>query len=829
MNRRPAAARLPVRRPQRWVVALVVLQASLATGILAVAGSGPVLIVDVPPWWAFGGVAVAFALAETMVFDVEFRRQTASFSMAEVALAGALVLLGPVPAVLARIVGSGAALAARRVPPLKTAFNLSHFGLEAALAVWATRAVLPSEASTMTVVVTVGLACLFTSALGTILVSIVVSLYEGDLRRRLADELVTFSSIAFAGPTVGMMAVAVAFVDLRLLVVPCGLIAGLWIVLRAGSDLGQRFRDLSEAHGFARAIGRAVELDDIATVAVEEISRMVRAGRTALVLAGGPDEPMRHFGDVQLTPLARCLLDDPDAAPMAGMAAVRLGDELGEIGLLLVADRFGGAVTFSDDDRHRLDTIAEQLASSLRKGRLGEQIAHDARRDRLTGLPNRSRFEQLGQAILDRPEQPGSVGVIVADLARFKEINESLGHHVGDQLLIEVGRRIDAVASRLEGDVAARLGGDEFVLFVRRPDTDSLEALGRDLAASLGAPATVGDIDVVIGASVGLAVDDGRRSIVALLRQADLAMRAAKRNRIAYQRFHPDLEHVTADRIALIAELRTALEADTLDLYFQPQLELGSGDITGVEALVRWNHPTRGFVPPDVFVPLAEQSGLIHDLTRFVMRRAASAASHWRRSGYDITVAVNLSAVDLLHEGLVDDVLKLLAETQIPPTALSFEVTETSFMNEVERSIHTLDTLNALGCSLSVDDFGTGYSSLTYLRRLPVSEVKIDRSFVMDLMSDPSAEVIVKATSDLGHNLGLAVVAEGVETMELAHRLRSLGCDVAQGYGIARPMPLHLLDTWLGGQPVRRLDAAKRPAPESSTVVNIDVARRRSA
>jgi diguanylate cyclase (GGDEF)-like protein len=383
------------------------------------------------------------------------------------------------------------------------------------------------------------------------------------------------------------------------------------------------------------------------------------------------------------------------------------------------------------------------------------------------------------------------------DLDRFKEVNDTLGHHTGDLLLREVGRRLERT---LHGrGTIARLGGDEFaVLLPAVVDATEAAAQATNVVRALEQPFVLSEITLEVGASVGVAVaPEHGEEAATLLQRADIAMYAAKAGHSGVRVYEPADDQYTRRRLTLVAELRQALAERQLIVHYQPQIDLATGKAVGFEALVRWIHPEHGFLPPDEFIPLAEQTGLVRPLTTFVLEEALRQCAAWRAEGYDVGVAVNLSVRSLTDGGIADEVAQMLADAGVPASALTLEVTESSIMVDPEGSAAVLRHLRALGVSIAIDDFGTGYSSLTYLKRLPVDEVKIDRSFVMSMAKDEHDAAIVQSTIVLGRNLGLRVVAEGVECAVARDRLIRFGCDAVQGYFYSRPVPAADLGEWL--------------------------------
>ena len=419
--------------------------------------------------------------------------------------------------------------------------------------------------------------------------------------------------------------------------------------------------------------------------------------------------------------------------------------------------------------------------------------------DALTGLANRTLFGLRVGRVCERPDATdGLKAVMLLDLDHFKEINDTLGHHVGDQLLTAVGLRLrDGVR---DGDTVARLGGDEFaVLSVQGlgGPQDALD-LGNRLLAALADPFDVDGVQLNVEGSVGIALfpqhGDGADL---LLRQADIALYDAKQQRSCCRLYDPQKDPHTLQRLALATDMRAGLERHELFLHHQPKIDLSSGRVVGFEALVRWQHPKFGMLMPDEFLPVVENTGLIGPMTLEVLDLALAAVSRWREGGRDVTVAVNLSARHLTDLSLPRVVAERLSSFRLPPSALELEVTETLIMTDPTRAGAVLAGLRGLGVAIAVDDFGTGYSSLAYLRRLSIDELKIDKSFVTQLSCSDEDAVIVRSTIELGHNLGLRLVAEGVEDRGALDLLRAWGCDRAQGYFISRPMPEADVLGWL--------------------------------
>jgi diguanylate cyclase (GGDEF)-like protein len=442
-------------------------------------------------------------------------------------------------------------------------------------------------------------------------------------------------------------------------------------------------------------------------------------------------------------------------------------------------------------------------ATGLKKEEAESLLGHQALHDVLTGLPNRSCFyDRTDQALRQGSRDGSSCAVMLFDLDRFKEINDTLGHKYGDRVLCEIGPRIHQVLR--EADTVARLGGDEFCVLL--PRVDGLGAameVAERIIAVLQTPIEVDAMVLGIEASCGIAMapDDGDTTDL-LLQRADVAMYVAKGSNMSVVAYTDELNVHTPTHLTLLGDLRTAIGQDQLRLYYQPKAELHSGRIQGVEALVRWEHPTLGLLPPNEFIPVAEHTGLIKPLTSWVLGTALRQCREWldiahSRRWVELSMAVNVSARSLLDDGFPAEVKAALKEHDVPAYLLELEITESVIMTDPLRARRLLTELADIGVRIAIDDFGTGYSSLAYLKDLPVSQLKIDQSFVQNMHHDVNDAIIVRSVVDLGHNLGLQIVAEGVEDDHTWDQLAQLGCDDAQGYFLARPMPPDELVPWL--------------------------------
>jgi diguanylate cyclase (GGDEF)-like protein len=575
--------------------------------------------------------------------------------------------------------------------------------------------------------------------------------------------------------------------------------------------------------------------------ALDEASRTLEVALKQLAGHGGPDDAQARLIQTRHAPslrLLRQMLDAVDAGDPATANEIHIGRvhpayiDLGQTTAALAAREQAEATAALTELRRRQHALVPAAVVAGGAGivalavfllvlvgyqrRLVRQAAassHQALHDALTGLPNRELFaDRVGQALrtADRELQPAAL--LLLDLDRFKDVNDTLGHHHGDQLLREVGDRLQGALRQV--DTVARLGGDEFAVLVPGVTAEAAAAVADKLRAALHSPLTLDGVALDLDASIGIAVyPDHGDDTVELLQHADVAMYAAKQAHIGFMVYDPAVDQHSPRRLALLGGLRRALERGELVLHYQPKADLRSGRILGAEALVRWQHPEHGLLAPGEFIPLAERTGLIHPLTRWVLDAALGQAAAWRRAGHRLSVAVNVSTRCLLDLGFPDEVAERLAAWEVPAGALTLEVTESAVMADPTRALEVLGRLHALGVGLAVDDFGTGYSSMAYLKALPVDELKVDRSFVGQMASSSSDAVIVRSTIDLGHNLGLRVVAEGVESQETWQELEALGCDTAQGYYLGRPVPAGELDRWLD----RPADDPASPHPKGAT------------
>ena len=536
------------------------------------------------------------------------------------------------------------------------------------------------------------------------------------------------------------------------------------------------------------------------TLVTHPVAHPSAAGEVRAVLLRSVDEVTAPFIQVQLvlaiiTALALLLfglgstavarwVTTPLRSLVAGTERLGRGEYDTPVQHLRRSDEIGGlAKAF---DRMRVNIAAHQ-----------KEIRRLAYWDRLTGLPNRVRFREAVQhAIAAHQPEQGGLAIVMLDLDRFKHVNDVLGYAFGDRLLKAVAERLQQQAPT-DGDLVARLGGDEFAMLLTRTDAAGAMARAQQIARSFEAPLTFEDQTVDLSAGIGVACWPAHAADAdALLSRAEVAMYAAKRRTTGAQLYDPALDSTSTQTLSLLSELRRAVEQDELRLYLQPKIALAGSAVVGAEALVRWQHPQRKLIPPALFIPFAEQTGFVRQLTLWMLNEASRQWAGLQLPERPLAISVNLSTRDLLDQDFPLKLDAMLARHQVPATAFCLEITESAIMDDPQRAEHTLNRLSERGFKLSIDDFGTGYSSLAYLKRLPVDQLKIDKSFVMGMESDLDDAKIVRSTIDLAHNLGLSVVAEGVENAATLEQLRSLHCDQAQGYHMSKPLPVQEFAAW---------------------------------
>jgi diguanylate cyclase (GGDEF)-like protein len=575
--------------------------------------------------------------------------------------------------------------------------------------------------------------------------------------------------------------------------------------LLSGRPLGSGLSREERAH-LDRLVQRSTASGDILRLRLRSTTgRVVFAEDASQIGLTGDDEAIEAAAGEVVTQLTHLGADEHavGAAAVEVYLPLRAGGRVDPVGVLEVYLPYAPIDADVSAGLHSLyRTMAAGLLllwaalfliSASVSRRLRRQVALNAflaEHDPLTELPNRSLFRARAVEAMtaaDRTGHPAAIAIV--DLDRFKEVNDTLGHQSGDEVIVELGRRLQSILPA--GDTVARLGGDEFGLVLADGATAEIALLR--VRQVIGAALSIGSLPLSVEGSIGyvLAPDDGG-DVDSLLQRADVAMYLAKNRHTGVARYDALEDHYDATNLGLIGELRCAIADDQLVLHYQPKAPLGGGPIQAVEALVRWQHPVHGLLAPARFLPLAEQTDLIHELTTWVLRRALSEIAET-----DVAVAVNVSARDLGRDDFAGHVCTLLRDAGASPERLTLEITETAILADPARAAEVLGELRDAGVHVSIDDFGQGQTSLSYLSVLPVHELKVDRQFVVDMLDNRAHAAIVRSIVDLGHNLGMRVVAEGVETDDVLDALRATGCDVAQGYLIARPMSAAALPAWL--------------------------------
>lgn len=793
-----------------------------ALGALAVLACLPVLVQSPPAAWKLVAVLLLCALADLPLVERRVGHNTEAFTFAEACLVVCLFLV-PGPALV--VVCAAAVMLFNlgcKISPLKAAFNALSSAVGAALAV--------------------GVLALFSlggdGAFGLLQISGLVAAIltyhvwnsaavSGAMAR--AQEL-SFWSIYRQGAVmrtivcggniaVGLFVVLVGQWSARALLLLPPILVVVYLLYRGYLRANQE-RDVWRQLEVATRELNVLDEKELVAAALRRAQQLFRTDTVELVLTDGQAEGASRLfvldGDdvvretmTSVAPLAPrsgvflTLDEEGEQQRMMTCLVAPLDGPKGSVGALRLI--FGGPVKFRGRERQVLRTFAHSVGSSLQNVALysamrdhAQTMAYEASHDSLTGLGNRTLLHDRAVVTLDGAGPDWQCALLIVDLDHFKEINDTLGHAAGDVFLQQVAQRILSCVP--DADAVCRLGGDEFAILISGLRTaDHADAVAARMLEILAQPVVFDGLRLSIEGSVGVACyPEDAASFDELLRRADVALYQAKTSRGSFSHYRVDRDESSLHRLALAAELRAALADDQFVAYFQPQYDLATGRPVGAEALVRWQHPQRGLLAPGEFVGAVEHSGLIRDFTMVVLEKAVAECAGWAADGSTLTVAVNLSARNLLDSELPIDVGRILLKHGLPADRLILEITETTMMSELEVVEEVLGTLRTMGVQLSVDDFGTGYSSLAFLQRVAVNEVKIDRSFVAGVARSESDRALVRATVQLAHSLGARAVGEGVEDESLAEALRLLGCDFAQGYHLGRPMPAEALREALG-------------------------------
>ena len=830
-----------------WALTALMVAVTGAIHALFVANVGAPSAPQHVPWWA---LAAMFAAAEIFVIHLEAKRDAYSISLSEIPLVLGLVFAAPGALIMGRVVGAASALLVhRRQGGVKLVFNLALFYLETCVAVLVYRA-LVGERGVIEPQAWAGaiIAALVLHLLSAVTVTAAISLHERRLQSDLLRRAIFTGLLnAVTNTSLALVAAMLLWHDARAAALLVFVVVIIFLLSRAYSSLSQRYSSLQSLYAFTRTVNRSLQVEAVIEALLTQARELLKGESAEINLApqepgaapmrwilsgdgpiaqAEPDPSVSALGERVIAEGRALLLSRSDDFMGDHLAALQMRDVMvapvladgRTVGTMLVANRMGAVTnSFDVEDLKLFETLVNHASVTLENGQLVERLrreaaekAHQALHDALTGLPNRTLFRtKVEEAIAASWGSSSHVAVMLMDLDGFKEVNDTLGHHNGDLLLQEVSVRLSGLLR--EEDVIARLGGDEFAILLPGV-ADGAEAVkaAEKVLGALEEPFVHRELTLEVGASIGIALYPYHGAEAStLLQRADVAMYDAKAAQCGYEIYAPERDQYSPRRLALVGELRSSLENEELEVHYQPKASLSTGKIVGVEALVRWNHPRHGYLPPDEFIPVAEHTGLMRPLTLYVLRSAARQLRDWRVRGIELEMAVNLSARSLLDVHLPDDVAAILGEYDVPASCLTLEITESSIMADSPRTIGVMTRLSMMGVELAIDDFGTGYSSLSYLKRLPVDEVKIDRSFVMNMAVSDNDGKIVRSTINLAHDLGLRVVAEGVENQETWDRLSALGCDIAQGYFLSRPVPAARLEQWfLEAQPWMRQDVA---------------------
>ena len=796
MNAAAAASGRTSRSTRALAYALSLGLVGLA--VVAVLSAGPPPLPDLLPlpWWAF--VPIYLAASH---FTLGFPRREGSVlvMLVQLPLALGVVLLAPGWHLVARLIASAVnSVVLRRQDPLKVVFNLGVHGTEVAVAALAVSYVRPGQTGPG-----LWLALLVGLLLGELASFAAMHLMFWLLglpvnRRDKADLLLValLTTTLFTG--LAVITIAASSADRTTLVVVAGLSVAFAFAYRGHHRLLASQQATEELYAFVKDLGPVDIEQPEAVTALERVRELLHAKDLELLTLDESGALRRrltvHLGAAPESGLGDVTSGAQTSADLSGRCMrTPLLSEGQVVGLLSARERVTTDRGFDMRDLRLLETVAAELATALDRGRLLRDLGRAATTDPLTGLANLSRATTALDAIIEQAD-----GVVVAAVAvdSFREVNDTLGHEVGDDLLREVAVRLQQAApSALVG----RLGGGRFLVAVASRQAGGDAAMfGLGLRAQVEGGAQLGAIGTHVRLSVGCAraPEDGRDAAT-LVRRAETAMYSARHAHGGPVLWEPAYEVQGQRRLAVVMALREALSSGAIGVAFQPKVSASDGCISGVEALARWAHPALGSISPGEFVPLAEAAGLMRPLTSTVLRQSLTACRGWQGRSAGVGVAVNVSAETLQDVGFVTEVAAVLASTAVAPGLLTLELTEDVVVADPELAAERMHELRALGIQLSVDDFGTGYSSLTYLKGLPIDEVKIDKGFVAGLVDDPADQAVVRAVVDIAHTLGMVVVAEGVEQDDQHALLRRLGVDAMQGYLHARPMPALDMAAWL--------------------------------
>ena len=790
----------------RQAAALLFCAALLGSGCWLALTSGPA---PVPPpfsvpWWALIPI---YAVSQRYPVDFEYRRGTYSLNLTQLPLTFGLVLVVPVYHLVGRLAAVAVdCIAHRRQAPLKVLFNLGSAALDVGLATLAVATVKHARQPGPALWIALLVAMIATELCGVVSLAAVWRLIGVPFQRSQLMEpfgVALVVSATFTG--LAVVAVTAVYTSWAIVVVMALLGAGLALAYRGHRRLFAQQRTTEQLYEFVKDLGPiALESGKLGPL-LEEVRILLHSQHLDLAVPTGEDG--WHHYVASEDPLTNAA-DDADqiaeavvqaGAPMKsdpGQSCDRMSTPLlgsrSLVGILTVTERLGDIRRFDMGDLRLLETVATALTTALERGKLLADLERSATTDLLTALPNLTEVtRQIDEALAE-----GDLLVAAVAVDSFREVNDTLGHQVGDNLLLEVTRRL---VRECPGALLGRIGGGRFVVAVPAQLAGHDPAMfGLGLRSRVEGPSQLGGVGTHVRLSVGMvrAPEHGSEAAT-LLRRAETAMHSARDVHGGPVVWEPAYEVQGQRRLAVVTALREALATGAIGLAFQPKIDTTSGAATGVEALARWTHPALGAIGPDEFVPLAEASGLMGELTVSVLRQALTACKGWQRRAPGVSVAVNVSADTVLDPIFVTEVARQMSDAGLAPGLLTLELTEGVVVADPALAAERMGELRSLGVKISVDDFGTGYSSLTYLKGLPVDEVKIDKGFVDGIDTDPADRAVVRAVVDIAHTLGLKVVAEGVEDTVQDDLLRELGVDEVQGFLHARPMPVTQINSWL--------------------------------
>jgi diguanylate cyclase (GGDEF)-like protein len=790
---------------------LVLLAAGTA---LSMAATDRPFVLDVPATVVLIALVPAYVGASRVTLDFEVRGESHSKMLTQVPLAlGALTVAAPVH-LIARLGAALLVVVVAKQRGMKALFNLGVAALEVGVASFAvTLAHTDRPELTLWLALYVGL--LVGEVLGGLALNAVWALLSlPQSREQVVQPLVlgTIVTTAFTGLIV--LAVSAVWVEPLTVVLVFALAGVAARAYRSHRRLVAERDTTSELYAFVRDLGPVDAADPEALQVLEQVRLLLHAEHLDLALARADGRWLRLRAAEGVVPerLEGAAPPAPSALQASGESSARrrtsttvmstpLVGQAGVAGLLTARHRLGAVRDFDLGDLRLFEAVATELATALERGRLLADLRRTASTDRLTGLPNLGELTRLVEGLLADKDREVLLAVVAVE--SFREVNETLGHQTGDELLREVARRLRAAHP---GALVGRTGGGRFAVAVSaEPGEVAPELLGLDLRTRVEGPVHIGMVGTHVRLSVGVVrAPEHGDDAATLLRRAEVAVEGARRSRGGPVLWAPAYEVEGQRRLALVSALRAALAYDELGVAYQPKIDARTGSPSGVEALARWTHPALGAISPAEFVPLAEAAGLMGALTSSMLRQALTACRDWQSRAGGVGVSVNVSAHTVLDPGFASEVAAALRSADAAPQLLTLELTEDVLVGDPELAARRMDELHALGVRLSVDDFGTGYSSLTYLKRLPLDEVKLDKAFVDGVVNDAADRAVVTAVVDIAHTLGLRVVAEGVERTEQASALLVLGVDELQGYLHARPMPAQSVTGWLRSRETAR-------------------------